>query len=77
MREYLYPAPRRSPRFSLVDFHVSKRHSRFRRITFENGFPETPVVPFAVFSVTGMFSVVRFYPFKSGISFTNLYGLLM
>jgi len=51
MLGYLYPAPLRSPRLSLADFHVSKRHSRFWRITFENGFPAVPQVPPTVLAV--------------------------
>jgi len=63
VHEYLYPAPRRFPRLSSADFHVSKRHSCFRRITFENGFPEVPVVPFTVFAVIR--NVFRCCPFFS------------
>jgi len=51
MFEYLYPLPFRSPRLSLAEIYVSKRHSRFRRITLEDGFPSAPEAPSTVFAV--------------------------
>jgi len=82
MLEYLYPRPHRSPRLSLADIRVSKRHPSFWWITFENVFPAVPEAPPTVFAVIrncfSMYSVsARFYPFKSGILLINSYGLLM
>jgi len=38
-------------RLLLADLDVAKRHSRFRRITFDNAFPGVPVIPFTVFAI--------------------------
>jgi len=39
----------------LADLDIKQRHSRFRRITFENAFPAVPVIPFTVFAVIRKF----------------------
>jgi len=71
---YLYPEPHRVSRLSLANYFTS-----WNVITFSSNpdFPESPVIPLAFFTVIrNVFRCCSFYPFKSWISFTILYGLL-
>ena len=56
-------------RISLADLDITQRHSRFRRITFENAFPAVQVIPFTAFTVIR--KVFRCRPFLS-IQFGNI-----
>jgi len=77
MYGYLYPAPLWSPRLSLADLHVSKRHHPFPRITFEIG-SLVDVTIGSAYRNPDWFSLwFVFYPLKSPMLFTILYGLLM